>query len=94
MAEFKASQPFIDSCVVYYRGGFEDCLKQVKSVYPHLESKASMDDPMPSTLAGDTIFEETDDSTQLERDPKNDGVILALLTVEKLVTPIISFTEA
>ena len=53
-----------------------------------------MDDPMPSTPAGDTIFEETDDSTQLERDPKNDGVILALLAVEKLVTPVISFTEA
>ena len=95
MTEFKASQPFIDSCVVYYRGGFEDCLKQVKSVYPHLDlSKVSMDDPMPSTPAGDTIFEETDDSTQLERDPKNDSVILALLAVEKLVTPVISFIEA
>lgn len=25
--EFKASQPFIDSCAVYYGDGFEDCLK-------------------------------------------------------------------
>ena len=27
IAEFKASQPFIDACVVYYGDGFEDCLK-------------------------------------------------------------------
>ena len=64
VTEFKASQPFIDSCVVDYRGEFEDCLKQVKFVYPHLDlSKVSMDDPMPSTPAGDTIFKETNDST-------------------------------
>jgi len=25
--EFKASQPFIDSCTAYYGDGFEDCLK-------------------------------------------------------------------
>ena len=25
--EFKTSQPFIDSCVVYYGDGFRDCLK-------------------------------------------------------------------
>ena len=25
--EFKASQPFIDSCAVYYGDGFKDCLK-------------------------------------------------------------------
>ena len=24
VTEFKASQPFIDSCAVYYRDGFED----------------------------------------------------------------------
>ena len=38
-----------------------------------------MDDPLPSTPAGDTIFEETNNSTQSERDPKNDGVVLNLL---------------
>lgn len=27
VAEFKASQPFIDACVVYYGDRFEDCLK-------------------------------------------------------------------
>lgn len=25
--EFKVSQMFIDSCVIYYGSGFEDCLK-------------------------------------------------------------------
>ena len=29
ITEFKASQPFIDACVVYYGDGFEDYLKQV-----------------------------------------------------------------
>ena len=54
--EFKASQPFIDACAVYYGDEFEDCLKQVKSVYLHLDlSKVTMD-PLPSTPTGDTIF--------------------------------------
>ena len=37
ITKFKASQPFLDACVVYYGGGFEDCLKQVKSIYPNLD---------------------------------------------------------
>ena len=46
MKEFKASQPFIDSCAVYNGNEFENCLKQVKSIYPHLDlSKVTMDDP-------------------------------------------------
>jgi len=54
--EYKASQPFIDLCVGYYSEGFEDCLKQVKSLYPHLDfSKVTMDEPLPSTLAGDIV---------------------------------------
>ena len=93
--EFKASQPFIDTCIVYYSDGFEDCLKQVKSVYPHLDlSKVTMDDPLPSNAIGDTIFKETDDSSQSKRDPKNNGVILAQPVVEKLVTPLIMSTKA
>ena len=27
VTEFKTSQPFIDSCAIYYNNGFEDCLK-------------------------------------------------------------------
>ena len=62
--EFKASQPFIDSCAIYYGDRFKDCLKQVKSIYPHLDlSKVTIDDPLPSTPASNTIFKETDEST-------------------------------
>ena len=64
--EFKASQPFIDACAIYYGDRFKDFLKQVESDYPHLDlSKVTMEKPLPSTPAdGDTISEETDDSTQ------------------------------
>ena len=92
--EFKTSQTFIDSCAFYYVDGFEDCLKQVKSVYPHLDlSKVTMDDPLPSTPAGNTIFEETDDSTESKPNPKDDGVVLAQLAANPLVTPLVPSTE-
>ena len=82
--EFKASQSFIDACVVYYGDGFEDCLKQARSISPNLElSKVTMDDLLPTTLIGDDIVnEETDYSIQSERDPKDDGVVLAQPVVE------------
>ena len=87
MKEFKASQPFIDSCAIYYSDGFEDCLKQVKSIYPHLDlSKVTMDDPLQSTPVDDTILDETDDSTESEPDPKDDSVILAQLAADPPVT--------
>ena len=89
--EFKASQPFIDSCAVYYGDGFEDCLKQVKSIYPYLDlSKVTMDDPLPSTPVGDTILDETDDSTELEPDPKDDSVILTQPAANPPVTSFVS----
>ena len=85
--EFKALQPFIDSCSVYYGDGFEDCLKQVKSIYPHLDlSKITMDDPLLSTPADDTILDETNDSIESELDPKDDSVILAQLAADPPVT--------
>ena len=37
VAEFRVSQPFFDACSAYYGDGFDDCLKQVKSVYPDLD---------------------------------------------------------
>nr|POE69608.1 hypothetical protein CFP56_14413 [Quercus suber] len=79
VTEFKASQPFIDAYIVYYGDKFEDCLKQVRIVYPNLDlSKVSMDDPLSTTpTRGDIVSEETDDSTKLEWDPKDDGVVLA-----------------
>ena len=46
------------------------------------------------TPAGeDPVSEEIDDSTQLERDPKDDGVILAQPIVERPVTPLILSIE-
>ena len=36
-AEFRTSQTFIDACGVYYGDRFNDCLKQVGSVYPNLD---------------------------------------------------------
>ena len=61
----------------------------IKSINPYLDlSKVTMDDPLPSTSMGDdTIREETNDFTQSEQDPKNDGVILAQLAVEKPLLP-------
>ena len=95
VTKFKALHPFIDSCAVYYGDRFEDCVKQVKSVYPHLDlSKVTMDDPLLSTSAGDTIFEEIDYLTQFEQDPNDDGVVFAQLAVEKSVTPLIPSNEA
>ena len=92
--EFKASQPLIDSCVVFYGDGFENCLKQVKFVYLYLDlSKVTMDDPLPSTPVGDTIFEETDDSTKSKPNPKDDSVILAQPAADPLVTPLVPSTE-
>ena len=95
IAEFKASQPFIDACAVYYGDRFEDCLKHVGAVYPNLNlSKVTMDDLMPITPAfGDTVSEETDDSTHTEQDLKDDGVVLVQLALKKTITPLVLSAE-
>ena len=46
----------------------------------------TMDDPMPSTPAGNTIVGESDDSTESDLPPKDDGVILAQPAVNTFVT--------
>nr|POF07893.1 hypothetical protein CFP56_27473 [Quercus suber] len=68
---------------------FEDCLKQVKFVYPNLDlSRVTMDDPLQMTPARDDIVnEETNDSTESERDSKDDSVILAQVAIEGPVVP-------
>ena len=92
MNKYKASQPFIDFCASYYGEGFEDCLKRVKSFYPHLYfSKVTMDDPLPSTPTGDTIQKETDDS--IESNPKDDSIVLAQPAMDAPVTPLVPSTE-
>ena len=90
--EFRASQTFVDSYADYYGDGFEDCLKQVKSLYPYLNlSKVSMDDPLPLTPIGNATLEENDDFTESEANPEDDGVVLAQpVAVDKpvvLLTP-------
>lgn len=51
ITKFKASQRFIDTCAVYYGNGFNNCLKQVGSVYPNLDlSKITKDAESPSAL--------------------------------------------
>ena len=92
--EFKASQPFINACAIYYGDGFEDYLKQVKSSYSHLDlSKITMDDPLPLTPTDNTILEETDDSTKSEPDPKDDSVVLTQPAVNHPVTPLVPSIE-
>ena len=49
--------------------------------------------PLPSTLVGDTIFEETNESTQSKQDPKDDNVVLAQLAADPPITPLIPFTK-
>ena len=90
ITKFKASQPFIDAFVIYYGDKFEDCLKQVRSIYPNLDlSKVTMDDSLPMTPTwGDTVNEEIEDSTKSEWEPKDDSVVLAQLVVEWPVVPL------
>ena len=52
-----------------------------------------MDNPLLSTPASDTIFEESDDSTQSESSQKDDSVILAQPAIYHSVTPLIPFTD-
>lgn len=48
IAKFRVSQHFFDACGVYYGDGFNDCLKQIRSVYPNSDlSKINIDDIMP-----------------------------------------------
>ena len=90
--EYKASQPFIDFCGGYYGEGFEDCLKQVKFLYPHLDfSKVTMDKPLPSTPANNIVYEETDDSTEFN--PKDGDVVLAQPTTDAPVTSLVPSTK-
>ena len=88
--EFKDSQASIDSCAKYYGVGFGDCLKQVKSNYPDLDlAKVSMDAPLPTTPGGNTIPEETDESTEQDQDTQDENVILAQLALNRpiILTP-------
>ena len=48
------------------------------SSYPDLDLFGiTMDDPIPSIPAGDSVVGESDNSTESDLPPKDDGVILA-----------------
>ena len=95
--EFKTSQSFVDSYAEYYGTRFEDCLKQVASSYLDLDLfRIIVDDPMPSTLASNTVVGESNDSTESDLPPKDNGVVLAQPTVDPPVTtsnPSIEFLD-
>ena len=95
--EFKTSQSFIDSYAEYYGTRFEDCLKQVTSSYLDLDLfRIIVDDPMPSTLASNIVVGESNDSTESDLPPKDNGVVLAQPTVDPPVTtsnPSIEFLD-
>ena len=55
-----------------------------------------MDDPMPSTPTGDTVVGKSDDSTESDLPPKDDGVVLAQPATNPPVTtsnPSIEFLD-
>ncbi|KAL0003167.1 hypothetical protein SO802_016948 [Lithocarpus litseifolius] len=83
VTEFRTSQMFVDACAEYYGEGLEDCLKQVKSLYPHLDlSRVSMDDPVPSTPVGDTVVADDDTLSESGTHQKADSIVLAQLALD------------
>ena len=51
-------------------------------------SKVIIDNPLPSTLVRDIIFEGTDDSTESKEVPKDDSVVLAQPAANPLINPL------
>ena len=59
--KFITLQSFIDSCADYYGTSFHDCLKQMASAFPELDSSGiSMDAPELVTPAKDVATEDDD----------------------------------
>ena len=76
--KFKTTQSFIDSCADYYGTGFDDCLKQVASVYPELDlSGITMDASVPMTPAGDIVADKDDEPLNLDFLLNDAGVVVA-----------------
>ena len=67
--KFKASQSYVDSCADYYGTRFDDCLKQVASVFPELDLFGiTMDDFEPTTPVSDVV-DESDDAPETNPPP-------------------------
>ena len=76
--KFKTTQSFIDSCAEFYGTWFDDCLRQVVSVYLELDLFGiTMDDLMPMTPVSDTVADEVDEPITLDLLLNDDGVVLA-----------------
>lgn len=85
MAEFRASQPFFDTCSAYYGDWFDDYLKQVGSVYLDLDlSKIIIDDTVPQTLGRDDFINyKTDNSIHMvKQEVRDDEVVIVQPTPE------------
>ena len=88
--KFKTSQSFIDSCADYYGTGFDDCFKQVASVFPELDlCGISMDAPELVTPARNVVTDDDDGIPESQPLPKVDGsVVLAQPTITPPSAPI------
>ena len=74
--KFKASQSYVDSCADYYGTRYDDCLKQVASVFPELDLFGiTMDDLKLTTPVGDVV-DESDGAPETNPPSKADGVIV------------------
>ena len=63
VVEFQVSQPFFDTCDIYYGDGFDNCLKQVGVVYRNLDLfQIIIDDiVLPTPRGDDVVSDETVD---------------------------------
>ena len=70
MAGFRTFHPYYDECGKFYGDSFDDCLKQVVSLYPHLDSsQVVIDHTMLSTLGGaDAVMDEADGSIYMVKE--------------------------
>ena len=80
VVEFRVSQPFFVACGAYYGDGFDNCIKQVGSIYPNLDlSQITINDIVSPTLGGDgTVSEEPDGfAYTMKQESKDDDVVVA-----------------
>ena len=95
VAEFQVLQPFFDACGTYYGYRFDDCLKQVQSVYPDLDlSQIIIDDTtLPTPREDDADSSKTNDSAHtVEWEVKDDDMIITQPAPKGPIAPIVSST--
>lgn len=93
--EFRLSQPFFDACGVYYGNRFDDCLKQVGSVYTDLVlSRITIDDiVLQMPRRDDNVSDEPYNSSHtIEQKAKDDGVVIGQPAPESAIAPMVLST--